>query len=427
MSGAYLQQGKNLVKNNSVVFKNFSYISILQIFVLIAPLITYPYLIRTLGAELYGWVILAQIVASYCSLIVDFGFNAVSAKHIAIHRNDRTKLSEIMSSILTIRLLLWICCLLLYVLAVYAITAYRAHFWLFVFSFGLTLNELLFPQFYFQGIEKMRYITMLNIVIRSVSIVLIFLCIKNADNYLFVPVLMSIGYLIGGIWSLCIIFGQDRIVYKIPPLGVLKYYFKDASLIFLTNIVSTIKDKFNYILLGHFVAMNQMVVYDLGSKISGLLSKPAEILSIVLLPKVAKEKNIRVFKFATVGLFVFICLSVAVLNVFLPEIIRFFIEEEMELLPIRLYSLAPVFLGISIFIASNLMIAFGYNRYLLYSIFVTTGIYLLLLGIMYCSGWLSAVVSFVAISVLSFMGELVYRMMIACKIIKRENRISSVC
>ena len=242
-----------------------------------------------------------------------------------------------------------------------------------------------------------------------------------------VPVLMSVGYLVGGIWSLCIIFGQDRIVYRIPSYEVMKYYFKDASSIFLTNIVSTIKDKLNYILLGHFVAMNQMVIYDLGSKISGLLSKPSEILSTVLLPKIAKERNIRIFKFAVVGLFVFICVSVAVLNIFLSEIVGFFIEGEIDLFPIRLYSLAPVFLGASIFIASNLMIAFGYNKYLLYSIFVTTGIYLLLLGIIYCSGWLTSVVSFVAISVLSFLSELLYRIMIACKIIRREARSSVVC
>ncbi|MCM1150508.1 MAG: oligosaccharide flippase family protein [Alistipes sp.] len=427
MIGFYLQHGKEIVKKNATLFKNFSYISVLQLFVLAAPLITYPYLIRTLGAELYGWVILAQIVASYCSLIVDFGFNAVSAKHIAINRNNHEKLSEIMSSILTIRFLLWICCLFLYVAIVYAATTYREHFWLFVFSFGLTLNELLFPQFYFQGIEKMRYITILNIAIRSVSIVLIFLCIKSADNYLLVPVLMSAGYLVGGFWSLCIIFGHDRIVYKIPSFGVLKYYFKDASLIFLTNIVCTIKDKLNYILLGHFITMNQMVVYDLGSKITTLLSKPSEILSTVLLPKIAKEKNVRVFKIVVGGLFVLVCISVGLLNIFLPEIVRFFFEEEIELFPLRLYSLAPVFLGVSVFIASNLMIAFGYNKYLLYSIFVTTGIYLALLGIVYFNGWLTSVVSFVVITLLSYLGELFYRIMIACKIIKKENRSLAGC
>jgi len=421
MFESYLQYGKNIIKKNSVLFKNFSYIALLQLFVLIAPLVTYPYLITILGTELYGWVILAQVIVSYCSIIVDFGFNAVSAKYIAIHRDSRDKLSEIISSILTIRFVLWLCCLVLYISIICTASTYREHLWLFVFSFGLTFNELLFPQFYFQGIEKMRYITILNIIVRIISIALIFLCIKTASNYLLVPVLMSIGYLIGGILSLYIIFYRDKIVYRKPSFIVMKYYFKDASLIFFTNIVSTIKDKLNYILLGHFIAMNQLVIYDLGSKITNLLSKPAEILCTVLLPKIAKEKNVRVFKIVVSGLFLVTCISVLILNIFLSDIVRIFIKEEIELFPLRLYSLAPIFLGVSVFIASNLMIAFGYNRYLLYSIFITTGIYLLLLGIMYYNGWLTSVVSFITITVLSYLGELFYRIMIAYKIIKNEK------
>lgn len=423
MADSYLQQGKEIVRKNAVLFRNFSYISLLQLFVLVAPLITYPYLIRILGAELYGWVILAQIVGSYCAIIVDFGFNAVSARHVSIHRADKEKLSEIISSVLTIRFVLWICCLVVYLGVICAATAYREHLWLFVFAYGVTFNELLFPQFYFQGIEKMRYITVLNIVIRTLSIVLIFLCIKSADDYLWVPALTGVSYLIGGVLSLYVIFRRDGIAYRIPSYRTMKYYLKDASLIFCTNIVSTIKDKLNYVLLGHFVAMNQMVVYDLGSKMTALLSKPSEILCTVLLPKIAKEKNIRVFKSVAVGLFVCICLLVLGLNVFLPEIVEFFIEEEVDLLPLRIYSLAPVFLGVSVFIASNLMIAFGYNRYLLYSIFVTTGIYLSLLAAMYFGGRLNSVVSFVIITVMSYLGELFYRMVIAFRIIRAESRM----
>ena len=41
-----------LLKRHSVLFENFTYISILQIFVILAPLLTYPYLVRVLGSDL---------------------------------------------------------------------------------------------------------------------------------------------------------------------------------------------------------------------------------------------------------------------------------------------------------------------------------------------------------------------------------------
>lgn len=417
-----IQSIHNIAKQNSTTLWNFSYISLLQVFIIVAPLITYPYLVRVLGTELYGWVILAQIVASYGSIIMDFGFNVVCARHISINRNNREKLSEIMSSVLTIRFILWVLCFAVYLLIICLVREYKEHLWLFIFSFGITFNELLFPQFYFQGIEKMKYITNLNIVIRSISMVLIFLCIKDASNYFLVPALTSLGFLIGGILALYIIFIKDRLIYRIPSYQVLKYYFKDASLLFFTNIISTIKDKLNYILLGHFVIMNQVVIYDLGSKFANLLSKPADILCTVLLPQMAKERNIKVFKKIAVILVLITIVLVLVLNIFLSEIVQFFIAESIDLLPIRIYSCAPVFLGVSIFIASNLMIAFGYNKYLLHSIFVTTGIYLLLLVIMYYCGYLNSVVSFAIITVLSYVGELFYRILMAFKIIKREQK-----
>jgi len=54
------------------IISNFSYLSLLQFFNLLVPLITYPYLIRVLGAELYGIVIFAQTVISYFSIFISF-------------------------------------------------------------------------------------------------------------------------------------------------------------------------------------------------------------------------------------------------------------------------------------------------------------------------------------------------------------------
>lgn len=409
------------IKKNIVIFQNFTYISILQVFVMLAPLLTYPYLIRVLGKELYGWVIMAQVIASYGSILVDFGFKSVSAKHVSVYRDDKVKLSEIVSSILTLRFFLWLISLVIYLGIIYCIPSYRNHLWLFLFSFGITFNELLFPQFYFQGVERMKYIAVLNITIRSVFVILTFFLIKKAGDYVFVPLLLSVGYLIGGTVALYIIFFRDKLAYRLPSFSVMKFYLKDASPIFFTDVICTIKDKLNYILLGTWGGMNNVVVYDLGSKFTNVILKPAGIVGTVLFPKIAKERNIVLFKKVATALLGGIFLLVVLLNLFLPEVIGFFMKEEIDLLPIRLYLLAPVIVGLSGYIASNLIIALGYNRYILYSIVVTTLIYLVLLAIMYWCGYLNSVTSFVVLTILSYLGELVYRLIVTFKIFKYEN------
>ena len=410
-----------LLKRHSVLFENFTYISILQIFVILAPLLTYPYLVRVLGSDLYGWVITAQIVASYGSILVDFGFKSVSAKHVSIHRENKAKLSEIVSSILTIRFFLWLCSLIVYMGIIRFIPLYREHFWLFFFSFGITFNELLFPQFYFQGMERMKYITILNIIIRSVFVVLTFFCIRKAEDYILVPLLLAIGYFIGGMIALYIIFFHDRLSYRLPSRSDMLYYFKDAAPIFCTDVICTIKDKLNYILLGAWVGVENVVVYDLGSRFTNIILKQAGIVATVLFPKIAKERNVILFRKITIALFCGIIVLVVLLNLFLPQIVVFFMAEKIDLLPIRLYSLVPLIVGISGYIASNLMIALGYNKYILYSILVTTTIYLFLLGGMYWGGRMNSVISFVWLTFLSYLGELIYRLIIGLKIIKNET------
>ena len=66
---------KETIKRNKTIVENFGYLSILQVFSTLIPLISYPYLVKVLGSELYGLVIFAQTVSIILSNIVDYGFN----------------------------------------------------------------------------------------------------------------------------------------------------------------------------------------------------------------------------------------------------------------------------------------------------------------------------------------------------------------
>ena len=332
LSVLYRVKYSQILKRNKVLIENFSYISVLQIFIILSPLITYPYLVKVLGRELYGWVITAQVVAGYCSLIVDFGFKRISAKHVSIHRENKDKLSEILSSVLLFRFLLWIFCLVVYILIVYQVSSYREHVWLFIFSFGITFNELLFPQFFFQGIEKMKYIAVLNIGIRLIFVLLIFIMVKEAKDYLIVPLLLGIGYFLGGIVSLYVIFSREGVRFRYPGMKNMLFYIKDASPIFATDVICSIKDRLNYILLGSFVGMSEVVVYDLGSKFTNVLVKPINIVSTVFFPKMAKERNVNLFKKIAFLSFVSTIGVVVLLNLALPHVTRFFIAGDVYLL-----------------------------------------------------------------------------------------------
>ena len=413
---------KEFAKRHSDLLQNFSYVTALQVFLLIAPLITYPYLVRVLGIELYGIILTAQMLASFASLIIDFGSNSVCAKYVSIYRDNKVKLSEIVSSVLCVRTVLFIGCFFIYMLVVFLIPTYREYYLLFLLTYGLTFNDVLFPQYFFQGIEHMKTITIISIVTKLIFIVLVFVAVRSADDYIFVPILYTLGYAIGGVIALYIIFKTMRIRFYIPSFSILMNYVKDSSVIGGTNLISTIKDKLNYMLVGVFAGIGNVVIYDLGLKLNSLVTKPLNIIGIVLFPRFAKSRDVNKLKLvALISLLISVFL-VTIINIFLPLIVQFFIHDTVDLLPIRLFLLAPIMLSVSSIISYNLFVAFGYNKYVFYSIIITTSVYIVTLLYFYFTQNLNSVYAFILIALLSYFTELVYRLFTARKVVKIEKQ-----
>ena len=118
---------------NKTVLVNFSYLSILQIFTIVFPLLTYPYLLRVVGLELYGVLVFAQTIISYVSLVINFGFNMSGARNVAVYKGDKERLSQIVSSIYLCKFILWLICLIVY-LSVISIFSFFKNYYLVYFK-----------------------------------------------------------------------------------------------------------------------------------------------------------------------------------------------------------------------------------------------------------------------------------------------------
>lgn len=398
------------LKNNKTILKNFSYLTILQVFLLLSPLITFPYLIKVLGKECYGLIVTAQVLVSYFSLIIEFGTNGVCAKYVSINRENKKVLSEIVCSILFFKFSLFVMSFLLYLLIVAIVPVYHTHWLMFVLMYSLTFNELLFPQYYFQGMERMGVITILNISFKLIFILLIFIVIKDINDYIYMPILYGVGHLVVGLISLYIVFQKDKLSFQIPNFRIIFKYVKEASIIFSTDIITTIKDRLNYLLIGKYINMGDVVVYDLAIKLNGFIIRPVNILASVLFPDFARNRNISKLRKSIIISFVCVIGLVLIVNIFLDPIIMFFLHERIDNVPIRLFSIAPISLSVSYMLSYNFLLAFGYNKVLLQSIIVTTIIYILSLIVTFIFHRENSLYSFVVVALISYLSELLFRL-----------------
>ncbi len=415
----------SLVSKNKRIFSNFSYLAILELFSILAPLITFPYLVRVLGMELYGWVITAQVTSFYATILIDFGFRRVSAKYIATVRDNIEELSRVVSTVMMLRLILWVITFVLYMSVVMVIPSYREQWVLFLFSYGLPLNSLLLPDFYFQGIEQMRYTTIVNVFTRLVFILATFVLITRPYQYIYVPLTWSAGYLLGGIYSLYIVYKKHEVKFLRPRLKDYRFHLKETTPIFLSDVMLNVKDKLSYNFMGGILGMSDVVIYDVGTKIINLLVKPTFIFSNAIFPSMSRNPDVRKTKKILGCLFLLSIVMVMMVYVFLPLIVKFFINEEVDIMPLRIYLLVPIFTGLSYYIPTGVFVVFGRNKYVLYSTIFSSVSYVIMLAIMWIGGWLTSITNFILIMVASYMVEAMFRLYLSAKIFREHNALKA--
>ena len=399
-----------------VIIRNFSYLSALQAFNMLLPFITYPYLIRVLGTGQYGLVIFAQIIAGYFGILIDYGFRITATREVSVHRDHAQKLSEIVSSVLTIKLILWLISFAVLLVLVYTVPALQREKLLYIFSFGLCFNELMFPQWYFQGMERMKYITLINLATRTAFLLLIFVFVRGKSDYLLVPLLNGAGAFTGGAAGLIVLFAKDRIRFTRQTLPTLKYYFTESSPLFGSNAIISVKDRFNVIFIGSSLGMKEVVIYDLAVKVMNIFIQPVDLINTAIYPKMAKDRNMKFLLKATALAFAGMAALVAAMQLFMSPLIAFLGKGLSEaVLPARVLLAAPLIMVWSVALGRNCILVHGKYKPFVWGMLFTTLFYLALVALAAITGHIHSVMAFIVITLMVYLFELLFRIFIVKK------------
>ncbi len=255
------------------LIENFISLSVLQVVNYILPLITLPYLVRVLKPDKFGLVAFAQAFVQYFSILTDYGFNLSATREISIHREDKDKVSEIFSTVLSIKIGLFVISLAIFSAIVFNVGKFRRDWLVYYLAFGIVVGKVLFPVWFFQGMERMRYITILNILAKSIFTVSIFVFVRSMDDYLYVPLLNSLGFIFAGCIALCVVRNKFEVSFKKPTWQSIRYHLREGWYIFISTVAISLYTVSNTFILGLFAGNTAVGYYSAAEKIVKALQR----------------------------------------------------------------------------------------------------------------------------------------------------------
>ncbi len=240
--------------------RNFFSLATLQGLNYILPLLTLPYLVRVLGAEKFGILAFSTAIIGYFIVLTDYGFNFTATREISLNRDNNEKLNEIFNSVMIIKSILFLVSLIIMTFLIIFFEKFNVDPLLYYLTFGTVLGQILFPVWFFQGIEQMKYITIISIISKVFFTIAIFVVVKHSSDYLMVPFLTSLGAIFAGIYSLILIRKNFKIRFKRQKVNVILGYLKGGSNLFFTSILSNLLVSSGTVILS-FVSTNTVVGY----------------------------------------------------------------------------------------------------------------------------------------------------------------------
>ncbi len=322
--------------DNKVLLSNFLSLSILQGANFILPLLSIPYLIRILGVELYGLLAFATAMNTYFLILSDYGFNLTATREISTQRDSKEKVIEIFSAVLTIKFLLMLFGLLILTIVVFLFDRFRENWEIYYLTFGMVVGQVLFPIWFFQGMEKMKYISILNILAKSIFLIAIFVYVNDKNDYYLVPFFNSLGFIFSGIISLIFIKKEFSISYKWQSFSTLKFYFKDGWHIFVSRIAVVLYTSSNILVLGLFTNNTMVGYYSIAQRVIAAISSLGAIINQAIFPylsnkwKKSKQGYYVLFRKILKGMSVGLLFVILILLVLSPNIVYLLAGEHIK-------------------------------------------------------------------------------------------------
>lgn len=352
------------------LIKNIFSLFVLQGANYLLPLVTIPYLVRVLGPDKFGLIAFAQAFIQYFVIFTDYGFNLSATRQIAIDRCNSEKVAKIFSAVLLAKVGLLVISFFIMVIIVFTVPRFSSEKDVFYLTFLTVIGSVLFPVWFFQGIEDMKYITVANLVSRIVTTGAIFLIVKEQSDYLIAVGVQAAGGLIAGTIALFLVLIKYPHLFVLPSGRHVLEELKNGWYVFISTAAISLYTASNTFILGMIVNNTVVGYFSAADKIVravlGLLGPVSQSIypHISAMAAVSRERAVNFIKLCmfriggsafVVSLALYLSAEILV-NILLGQ------QYQQSIALVRIMSFVPFIVALSNVFGVQTMLAFGMNK-----------------------------------------------------------------
>ncbi|KRK79029.1 oligosaccharide flippase family protein [Companilactobacillus nodensis] len=331
------------------VLKNYLYNASYQVFILLVPLITTPYLARVLGPRGVGVNSYTSSITQYFIILGSIGIDLYGNRQIAFVRDDKNKLTKTFFEIFLLRIITISVSCFVFAIFINSNNKYRIYFLAQSFSIIAAAFDI---SWFFMGMENFMITVLRNLIVKIITLGSIFLFVKSYKDLTVYILILSLSLLVGNLTlfpSLNKYLGNI----SIKDIHIWQHFLPSLSL-FLPQVAIQIYTVLNKTVLGLLVSVQASGYFDQSDKIVRMALAVVTAMGTVMLPHVANAFSKGKFKKTVMYLykgFSFVSVSavpmafglVAVDSKFVP---LFFTSKFLEVIPIMsIESIAIIFIA----------------------------------------------------------------------------------
>ncbi|MBF7122533.1 oligosaccharide flippase family protein [Pediococcus pentosaceus] len=264
------------------VVKNYLYNASYQVFVLLIPLVTTPYLARVLGPTGVGINAYTNSIIQYFILFGSIGVNLYGNRQIAFVRDDKDKMTRTFYEIFLMRIMTIVLAYAAFLVFLMTTGSYHVYY----LAQSVSIIAAAFDiSWFFMGVENFGVTVLRNFVVKIVTLISIFVFVKSFDDLNVYIMILSLSLLIG---NMTLFPNLRRYISKIKFKNLRVWqHLKPSMVLFVPQIATQVYLLVNKTMLGSMFSVQSAGYFDQSDKMIKIILAVVTATGTVMLPHVA--------------------------------------------------------------------------------------------------------------------------------------------